>query len=106
MVPHGQADVPFASVCHYRMGRADFTYSYCYIYLQVGIATHEFHLCDIVCDLSDMERAPPGTLLAGLSSSFIIASPSSLIEFHGLGVVLCFGPRMDSLVVVVSVDVA
>ena len=24
---HGQADVPFASVCHYRMGRDDFTHS-------------------------------------------------------------------------------
>ena len=29
MVPHGQADVPFALVCHYRMGRADFIHSYC-----------------------------------------------------------------------------
>ena len=29
MVPHGQAGVPFALVCHYRMGRADFTHSYC-----------------------------------------------------------------------------
>ena len=29
MVPHGQADVPFASVCHYRMGWTDFTHSYC-----------------------------------------------------------------------------
>ena len=27
--PHGQPGVPFASVCHYRMGRADFTHSYC-----------------------------------------------------------------------------